>query len=478
MINEYPDTYFLSGDEALRIASQQNRSKNQEVLQVCYYDGKKIESEYVNLIHMPLDDLLKELAQGRYRLPTEIDFTGLDLSSSIKVDVRTNFESSLYQVREYRNQYNKYYSDNLKNSTLNFDEKLRFYLVGFSQTQVMQYVSKNIASTLESLGYEVLYDLFHGIEDMNCSKIVNEFNPHVTININHFNNGYINDLCFNFVWFQDLMPILHNNEKIHVRDRDFIFTYSSFYTDILIKKNVDKNKIFAQHTIGVDTNTFYLNTNITKEEKIIFVGSAYTPVADNSYINEDMNRDLTQLLEDGLSLNKENIKGVFKRNALEYPDHAGNLDYIQQSYIRNTCVSWLCKNEHLTVELYGHRWENSEDKDIIKHFKGTVDKDSLNELYNGAKYILSASGGVINTQRLGEIVHAGAIPVIYDSRDITDETETWEEECLFFKTQEELNYILDNQIQPKKYMSEEMLKHFTYDDFINTMLEQINKKIN
>jgi hypothetical protein len=73
------------------------------------------------------------------------------------------------------------------------------------------------------------------------------------------------------------------------------------------------------------------------------------------------------------------------------------------------------------------------------------------------------------------MIYAGAIPVVYDSRDITDEKHTWDDEVLYFKTKEDLKYILDNQLEPKNFRSKEMLKHFSYDSFIETIIEQVKQ---
>ena len=133
----------------------------------------------------------------------------------------------------------------------------------------------------------------------------------------------------------------------------------------------------------------------------------------------------------------------------------------------------MCEVSPIDVEVYGYEWDKSENQKIISKFKGKVDKKDLNKLYNSAKYGLAASGRVINTQRLGEMIYAGVIPVIYDSRDLTDEEQTWDDEVLYFKTKEDLKYILDNELKPKNFRSKEMLEHFTYDSFIDTILNII-----
>jgi len=74
---EYQDIYFLSSKEALRVASEQNRwGLNDYNLQACYYDGEELQSDLVNLIHQPIDNMLEGLAYATHRIPTLIGFDG------------------------------------------------------------------------------------------------------------------------------------------------------------------------------------------------------------------------------------------------------------------------------------------------------------------------------------------------------------------------------------------------------------------
>jgi hypothetical protein len=331
----------------------------------------------------------------------------------------------------------------------------------------MQYVARDIADAFIARGYNVYFELSLGIEDEGCSKKKLEFNPHVTININHFNNLSISDDVFNFVWFQDNMPMLTNNEDIHKRERDFSFVYHSMYRELLIKKDFPKNKIFDQKIIPVNTSLFYLDENIKREDKVVFVGTYYKNGDYFEALKESIDTKITTMVEEGISLSQENLQSVLNNDLLSNDKEF--IDYIQQKYQRNITVSWLCDSAK-EIEIYGYNWEESGDKNIIKNFKGLAEKSKLNTIYNSAKYAVSASGSVINTQRLGEIIHAGAIPIMYDSRELTDEVQTWDDECLYFKTKKELMYILDNNILPKKYRSKKMLEHFTYNSFMDTIL--------
>ncbi|WP_373072000.1 hypothetical protein [Sulfurimonas sp.] len=468
------DTYFLDYNEAHKVASQQNRPVP-HMLQVCYYAGDKMETDLVNLIHLPFESFVHSLGEGVYRLPRQINLDGLNLSNDVKEDIVLNFKNALEQAKRLRHEFNKNYLIALQNTKLDFSEKLRFYIPANSSTQVMQYVSKNIADELIKRGYEVFFDMSYGMYDPECKRNLLVFNPHAIININYFNSFLFSKDLFYFVWFQDSMPLLTNNQPINLKDRDYIFSYHKIFTDLLLKKGVDKNKIFKYDIIPVDTNQFYLDETIKKEDKIIFVGSYY---ADVDYIDthKDIHNDIMEVIENGDTLSSETLIEIFAKKKVDVSDKPTFINRVQQAYVRTACVSWISQNTSKEVEVYGSNWKQSKNDNIIDKFKGKAEKDDLNRIYNSAKYVLSASASAINTQRLGELVHSGAIPVVYDCRDLTHEENTWDDECLYFKTQDELNYILDNNIKPKKYMSKEMLEHFTYDEFMNIIFEQINKK--
>ncbi|MFA6196758.1 MAG: hypothetical protein WC656_08955 [Sulfurimonas sp.] len=471
----YEDIYFLDSKEALRVASEQNRWGGEVGynLQACYYDGEKIESDLPNLFHLPIDNLLEGLVYGRDRIPSQINFTGLDISYQVQIQILTHFNMTMEQAREYRTQINSQYISQLKSLKLDFSEPLRFYLMANSQTTVMQFISKNIADIFKDMGYEVLFDLYRGTEDVACFKKIYEFKPHVTININHLNNGFLSEDVFNFIWFQDPMDHLMGNSMMHIRERDYIFSYQTIFTQRLLKKGVDEKKIFKQQVFPINPKEFFLNDKVKREDKIIFVGSFY-PADYGSYIPDYINNEFILLIEKGLSLSKERIRSIYNNYNLTMPEELNFINYVQQSYIRNMSVDWLSHNEKEKVEIYGYKWENSNNEQVMSKYKGKVEREDLNALYNSAKYVLAASGQVINTQRLGEIIYSGAIPVIYDSRDISDEDETWDDECLYFKTKEELDYILNNKIEPKQYRTKKILDYFSYDSFINTILSQID----
>ena len=72
MKNTIEDTYFDTFDEALKVASEQNIFGPYQNLQICYYDGEKRESEYKNLINLPLSSFVDGLLNLNTRIPTKI----------------------------------------------------------------------------------------------------------------------------------------------------------------------------------------------------------------------------------------------------------------------------------------------------------------------------------------------------------------------------------------------------------------------
>lgn len=467
-MNEYPDTYFLSGTEALKVASQQNRSKDELWLQICYYDGERIESELVNLIHMPLETLLQDLAQGIHRLPTELNFTGFSLPDSIINGIATTLQTSLLQVQQDRNKYYDNYNNNLKNSTINFDEKLRFYLVGFSQTQVMQYVSKNIANALESLGYEVRFDLFHGTEDPKCFKRISEFNPHVTININYLRNDFINDSCFNFIWFQDTMPILVNNDEIILRDRDYVFSLINEFDKLLDRKNVSHQR----QSFCINNDIYKVNSHISRENKIVFIGSSYYNIDCDRDTNMGAIERIIELFENGKTFTEFTMDEISKEFSLDKTYLSTKLiPYI----VRDLSVLWLCSiKSEFTVEVYGHGWDKYEN--IKPYYKGAVKYgEDIANIYNSAKFVFAPHQTYLLQQRVLEGSACGATPIVYDCRDLTHE-KPYEEAFFFFKTRQDLENILQGNSSSSKDFTN-LLQDNSYETFVGKLLKIIQKDL-
>ncbi|MCF6340346.1 MAG: hypothetical protein L3J10_06325 [Sulfurimonas sp.] len=465
-MNEYEDIYFFNSQEAFRVASQQNKYNENNYLQVCYYDGERIDTDLVNLIHLPIENLVEFLAAGEHRIPSKVDFTGLELSSSLKHEITVNFNMSIEHAKSYRNQYVLHYYKEIANAKLDFNEPLRFYLSANANTQVMRHVSETIANVIEAQGYEVDYHLYNGTEDLACLKRIAEFNPHITININHFNNKFLNKNIFNFVWFQDPMPNLLNKNKVKIRERDFVFSLIPELDKLLDSINVPNKR----QSFCVNSNVYKVNQEIKREKKIIFIGNSYYSQYYDLDENKYMIKHIINLFENGESFTDLKIEEISKEFLV---DKAFLALKIIPYIVRDLSVLWLCsmKSEY-EIEVYGNGWDRYDT--IAPFYKGVLQYgDDIANVYSGATYAFAPHQTYLLQQRVLEASSCGAIPITYDCRDITSE-KIYEEAFCFFKTKKDLENILQNKKIPQKDF-DNLLSDNSYNNFIEKMIKIVKE---
>jgi len=466
---EYQDTYFLHYDEAYKIAQQQNKMHEGDGLQVCYYDGQYHESDLVNLVHLPIENMIEYLSMGIYRLPTTLSFNGTDFSHEVQNQILMNFQTCIQKAAAIRNELSNYYIQELQNKKLNFNEPLRFFFMGHVNTLTMQHVSKNLSNALEKIGCEVYYQLDYGCHDNNSLKELFEFNPHVTFNINHLNNQYISDEVFNFIWFQDFMPILLNKYvPLNLRKRDIVL---SLYKDIdilLERKNVS---FIRQHFCAAE-DLFYEDGSIERENKIVFIGHRANSDLDD--VSEDLLQEAREFFEKSEILDMEKVFDVAKRYLLD-PFYVYTI--IFPIVIRELAIEWMCEVSPIPVEVYGDdAWL---DHPVIgKHLKRRLSYgDEIREVYNSAKYVLVSQPKYLRNQRLFEGVACGCIPVVYDCRPYEDPPH-YDDEILYFNSKEQMRIILE-EVKETKENPKNILNNNRYSDLANKlyfMIKQFSRR--
>lgn len=491
MSDELKDTYFLNRKVALKTAKKQNRimcTKAIDGLQICYYDGKEFKKAPKNCINVPLNNIAEYFGKTSNRFPKTLNFNKTELTFEEKKNINNKISQMIDEASKMQDSISKQIMKRIKLLDPDFsDKELRVYIPACRETVVMQHLSKYIANTFEKKGYKVKYHIqkndMQGCFVVPDLKGILKFNPHIIVRINHFSNSFLSPSIFNIIWFQDPMDHLTDDKKIKIRNRDIFFSYQTLYDNLLIKKGVKKEDIHRQYVSCVDSNIFYEDSNIKRENKIVFVGSHYSIKSKSDLStflchNENIYFELIRTLENGEDLSEENIFKIFTKHKQRVPMLEGFTNHIQQGMIRNIAVNWMCTITSIPVELYGYHWDELNIDNINKHFKGSASKEEVNKIYNSAKYVLLASGQVINTQRLAEVIMCGAIPVVYDSRNITDEKETWDDKCLYFKTKQDLEEILKKNKTPKKRFTKEDKATFTFDNLVKIVEQTINKKLN
>jgi hypothetical protein len=473
MSQEIKDTYFLSGEEAFKVASLQNKSKDGYTLQVCYYDGEKIETDLVNLIHLPIENLIEGLATSHLRIPKYFNMDGFDFSQDTTQSIIQNFTISVEQAFYLRNELNKIYLESISCSKPNFEESLRFYIPANNNTRVMQHMSRNIADALISMGYDVFLDIHYGCEDNNCLKNIAEYNPHVTININHLSNMYLSDDIFNFVWVQDIFGVEGIRNSKHFRKRDYIYHLVDAYGLEIKKLHLES----VYQPFCINGSIYKKRDDIKKEKKIVFIGSSYNNRITD--IKKDM--DFPKIYEEMISIFEK--KGYLRDTKYENSEIKYLMDKYNkvESYIgliygyilRDYCVEKLCSlDTDYQIEVYGDYWEENE---IVKPFLiGFLDYgEEISKVYNSATYGYCV-GGYVLMQRTLECALSETIPLVLDVReDSQDNYDSRIEESFEFFKISELEKVLTQQVREKKFHF--IKKFYSYESFVNKMLDEIDK---
>lgn len=462
------DTYFLNANEALKVASEQNRWDGGYSLQVCYYEGEKIESDLPNLIHLPIDNLLEGLVYGRHRIPTMLDTSGLELSEDILLNIVSHFKETIQQATNYRNQINQQYIDELKVKQLDFNEPWRFYLMASDRTTVMQFVSKSIADTLRAKGYDVLFDLYNGTEDTGCHKNLFDFNPHCVININHLNNTFLSQDVFNFVWFQDPMEGLLDDTVFNTRKRDYIFSLVPVLDALLQKKGIESQR----QSFCIDENIYRLHPEIQREKKIVFIGSAYrNPNYETDALSGLMD-DIIEAFQKGESFTDSFTESLAQKHGIDKNYlHGRIIPYI----VRDLSVLWLCsiKSEY-KIEIYGWGWDAYES--VKPFYKGVLGYgEEIAKVYNSATYAFAPHQNYVLQNRVLEAAACGAIPIVYDCRDVSDEP-VYEQSMSYFKTQHDLLNILSKEVPTDRDFTA-ILEAHSYSNFVDKMLQIVKENL-
>lgn len=476
---EHVDTYFFDPRRALETARQNNRAKKVGLrftgLQICYYNSEHpIKDAPKNCIHVPLENYYNYFVTTENRSPLKYDIKNSDINTKQEID---KFKSAIKEINEAiqleRTNLIELYKKECKKLTPDFsDKKLRVYFSVSSDTTVMQYITKSVENAFRKLGFETLIDI---PGDMSAyfvlPKLVkyHEFNPHITFNVNYENNTYINDSVINIIWYQDPMPSLQDTKNLFLRDSDIIYTL----TDRIMPKCLPHSSYSIQKTC-VDSDVFYRDSAVKKENKILFIGSRYRHHASRRGMDQETYEKLyvklREMLTNNLKITKKILSELSEENNIPLNSILfGPLSVV----IREITVEWICTQKKIKVEVYGRFWETN--KIVSPYFKGEVPfGKKLNKLYNSAKYALSSHPSVMHLTRVPEIAACGAIPVMYDARELDTNEYEYKDSSLIFSNYQELENCLSLEPQePVSKIAEEM----SYDKFVQKTVKRINEEI-
>lgn len=444
MESQPKDIYCFDSATALEEARKRIRvgTANPHVdgLQLCYYDGEAIADAPENCINVPINTFYDYFLTTKNRLPEQIHFGTKEYSADIKNELASAVRDTLQAVVKERNTMTTILMEEARKTRPDSSGPLKIFLIASRETTVMQYISRNIADAFKKLGYEV----FLSAEENDRQKIDTflhilnyvQFKPNIIININHLNNSFLHEDVFNFIWFQDFMPILQNNDPIVLRKRDTVYSLVSTIDSLLQKKGVP----FSRQSFCVNETLFKEDTTIVREKKIIFIGSSYASQLTAKSDQTPLLKEAVDLLSEG----KEFTEKVIDKWAKKYDV---SIEYIRNhvlAYIvRDMTVLWLHKIHQQTglpVEIYGWGWERY---DVLKPYcKGSVSYNQVASLYNSAKYALVPHNIYVLQQRTLEAAACGCQPIVYDCR-YNDTPPFYEESLEYFRTVDDIIRIIE-----------------------------------
>jgi len=471
MSEKFLDTYFFDSKLAREVALKKNRAetKNPNVkgLQICYYNGEKLKKSPKNCIHLPLDKIYSYFRTTNYRFPQFVSFNNTNFSKQDQISFNQKMTDILALSIAGNNLLVEKYKKKIKKNQPDFSEKkLRVFVAACRETVVMQYHSKNIAQSFKNIGYDVKFYIQNN--DMeSCGALANykalyEFNPHITISINHFNNEYLNTSILNFVWFQDPMPCLEDNSILDTRKNDFVFHLVPDFKRLLEKKNIHSQ----YQPFCIDTSIHKIRKKINREDKIVFIGSSYKERI--SKINEQEMHSLKKLIS------IFEIKGIITDEEIDFISTHHKIPVTKINFfigyiIRDILILQLCQlNIPYKIEIYGYGWEEYDELEPYYNGPVTPGKD-ISKIYNSARYVFVPAQNVLQ-QRTLEGAANGAIPIAYDNRSSIEEANKidYTESVIYFHKTDELENVLHKDVVVEKDLKH-LLKKNKYKSFIKKM---------
>jgi tetratricopeptide (TPR) repeat protein len=472
--DEIYDTFFLDRDIAQTTALQKNRIWQTIAVtasQICYYQGEPFDTPPANLINIPDDEFSKFFYSKRLRRPTAIHFNPENIDDVNKaLDIANSFDHILPLLRKNS------FKDSESYQTLNLaiipGEPLRILLSANRTTTVMQYSARSLSIALQRKGCNInlltegndleMIEQHHYLEE--CAKFI----PHAVVHINHVKNQHLNKDTYNIVWWQDPMPTMKSGEPIPWRNRDLVLSACSQFDPYLHKSGADT--VYRQD-FCIDPELFCSSSPVENRKKIIFVGSSYFNRVDQF---SEAGRQIVAILKKKMVAGEDMPDSLIHELSAKFGVKFTDIfDHLLTYIVRDTSVEWLCSladTMDYEVEVYGRLWEQN--PLVAPFFKGELTHGPMvAKVYNEAKYAVAATHRTVNSQRLSEIAACGCIPVVFDERSYPDvETPHWDDECLFYRTKDEL---MDCIGRSPKNDPQIIGDAYSYDNFADKLITYI-----
>ncbi|MBF0095969.1 MAG: tetratricopeptide repeat protein [Magnetococcales bacterium] len=439
-------TLFLNPERAMQSARAGHRVQEtiqKAVPQVCYYVGQPVADAPANLFVLPSDSqaMMDYFIHSPMTHPDEIDFDPASLQEREKAK---EIVQVLYKALLLRSRKKEALEQHIKDGpapTYGHDGRLRIFIATSRKLDVMLSNSRDLRYAFEQLGCEVKmamepheHETYHAIHFL--QQII-DFQPQILLDINNYFKLMVHPECYCIYWYTDPMPVLVRGNRIHWRERDLLYSLNQEFAQLIYNCGGSQVQIKG---FCYDQQLFH-DQHKPRKRKAVFVGSTHDFVLKQYPNCQPVLAELEKLFVQGIPLTPDLLA---KFTALAGVQATELATFFWGYVVRNVSVRWLCELAgEIEVEVYGHGWDK--DPVVRPFYRGAVAHgQAVNDLYNAATYVLVPHQNDLQSQRLVEAAACGITPIVYDCRFCADPPH-WDENCLWYRTQEQLRQRLHEQ---------------------------------
>ena len=466
-------TFFLDRVKARYTAHQGNRVKETMAitgLQMCYHLGDTFPDAPPNLVQVPLEQkaFVAFFLSSRLSAPVEVDF------NPAVEDERILAHYIIKNLSDAQAAQLKAFHQLLEQCRATPPERLpgQPWRVGLSasrKTTVMQYNARDLAQGFRNLGCEVSFLIeaneMESLNQYHCLQVQSAFNPHIVLNINHLNNASLHPDVFNVTWWEDLMESLSSGKPMPWRERDLIYSISKELDTRLYQCAAPK----VQRQGFCYDDQVFRDIGQERKRKVVVVASSYRNSLSEHAQTGELLVTLEAMFAAGEPMTHETLEQLAKNSEHTKDDIFWNMwHYV----VRDQSVRWLCTlSDLIDVEVYGRYWEK--DEQVRPFFKGLLPHGpAVATVYNEASYTLVPHPFDLQSQRLMEVAACGSIPIVYDCRYRAEQPH-WDENCLWYRTKEEMRTCLTSQPPTP---SHRLCQGRSYTDFARRILTEVESR--
>lgn len=474
-MSECYDTYFINARRAFKIAKQNNQVSlyNGYGTQICYYYGTKLQKDLPNLIHLPIDTIKHFFQNNNLRKPEYIDFIDSEYTDqdNLQEKVKDIMAKIFEELNHEEEKINTQLLEKLQRlKKIPIKEKLTFIII-VSRTLHENYTfARKLLKSIKSFNHKAVLlteegnrkSLIYHIQTKHVYEKIVEIKPNSIILINDLKTNFLPDSISQISIVKGFISILNKITEKDIRKNDIILT-SNFF----VQKKLLKNNIKSRYIPPINQNKI----TIKQKTEHLLIHESYFDLSQEYLVLKPMIKRLETYAKKN-TLTIKYIQKEMKKTAYPNTDDYELMVFIYSQLLTQITLKNI-DSKNLNIKLLGYNWEKYEHCQI-KQINPTSSK--IKDMYQTSKYILHISHSIIDN-RLLKILASGAIPVIYDNRYQDNYyNKTFDNYCLFFKTEQELNEILNKKLIPKKININRLLSYYNFNSLAMDICNSIHDR--